>query len=421
MVVAEVALSLVLLAGAGLMIKSMHQMLTLDAGFTGDRVLTLQLNLPTQKYMGRGPNGRLSPLLMDKAQTFFDELTARTRALPGAEFVGAINGIPLIGEVWGKNVTLLDRPLPADLSGLPPIQYRVVVGDYFRAMGVRILNGRAFTDRDTRDAPTVAIINRAMAKRDYPNSDPIGKLITVNPPLELLPKKMVEESIRSGNLPPNYTPPKFEIVGVADDARYGGITTPAAPVVYVPYAQGAEGTTSLFLVARITGNPLSLVAPIRQIVAELDRDQPVAGVATMDSRLATSVARPRLQTTVFSVFALMAILLAAVGIYGVMSYSVSQRAKEIGIRLALGSSRRDVLMLVFRNGFVLVATGIVLGLAAALSLARVMRTMVFQVRTTDPTVFAAIAMLLLATAAFAAWIPARRAARLDPIATLRAD
>ena len=421
MVVAEVALSLVLLAGAGLMLKSMHQMLTLDAGFTGDRVLTLQLNLPAQKYMGRGPNGRLSPLLMEKAETFFDQVTARTRALPGAELVGAINGIPLIGEVWGKNVTLLDRPLPADLSGLPPIQYRIVVGDYFRAMGVRILNGRAFTDRDAKDAPKVAIINRAMAKRDYPDSDPIGKLITVNPPLELLPKKLVEDSIRSGNVPPNYAPPKFEIVGVADDARYGGITTPAAPVVYVPYAQGAEGATSLFLVARTTGDPLSLVGPIRRIVAELDPDQPVAGVATMDSRLTTSVARPRLQTIVFSVFALIAILLAAVGIYGVMSYSVSQRAKEIGIRLALGSSRREVLMLVFRNGFVLVATGIVLGLAAALSLARVMRTMVFQVRTTDPIVFATIAMLLLATAAVAAWIPARRAARLDPIATLRMD
>ena len=421
MVVAEVALTLVLLVGAGLMIKSMHRMLTLDAGFTGDRVLTLQLNLPPQKYIGRGPNGRPSPLLMDKAQMFFDEVTARTRALPGAEFVGAINGIPLIGEVWGKNVTLLDRPLPADLSGLPPIQYRVVVGDYFRAMGVRILSGRAFTDRDAGDAPKVAIINHAMAKRDYSNSDPVGKLITVNPPLELLPKKMVEDAIRNGNVPPNYAPAKFEIVGVADDARYGGITMPAVPVVYVPYAQGAEGTTSLYLVARATANPLSLVGPIRQIVAELDRDQPVAGVATMDSRLATSVARPRLQTTVFSVFALVAILLAAVGIYGVMSYSVSQRAKEIGIRLALGSSRHDVLMLVFRNGFVLVGTGVVLGLAAAVSLARVMRTMVFQVSTTDPIVFGAIAMFLLATAAFAAWIPATRAARLDPIATLRAD
>src|SRR4029450_5295032 len=126
-------------------------------------------------------------------------------------------------------------------------------------MGVRILNGRAFTDRDAKDAPKVAIINRAMVKRDYPSSDPIGKLITVNPPLELLPKKIVEESIRSGNVPPNYAPPKFEIVGVADDARYGGITTPAAPVVYVPYAQGAEGATNLFLVARTVGDPLALV------------------------------------------------------------------------------------------------------------------------------------------------------------------
>jgi putative ABC transport system permease protein len=420
LVVAEVALSLVLLAGAGLMIKSMHAMLTLDAGFNGDRVLTAMVSLPPQKYMGRGPNGRPSPARMERAEAFYGELTARTRALPGAEYVGAINGIPLIGEVWGKTVTLLDRPLPAGLSGLPPIQYRVVVGDYFRAMGIRILNGRVFTERDTRDAPKVAIVNRAMAKRDYPDSDPIGKLITVDPPTELLPKKMVEDAIRAG-APADYSPPKFQIVGVADDARYGGITTPAVPVVYVPYAQGAQGTTNLYLVARTVGDPVALVGPIRQIVSELDRDQPIANVATMDARMDTAVARPRLQTTVFSVFALVAILLAVVGIYGVMSYSVSQRAKEIGIRLALGSSRRDVVMLVFRSGFVLVAAGIVLGLAAALTLARVMRTMVFQVSTADPLVFGAIAMLLLATAACAAWIPARRAGRLDPLVTLRAE
>jgi len=418
MVVAEVALSLVLLAGAGLMIKSMHAMLTLDAGFNGDRVLTAMVNLPVQKYMGRGPNGRPSPRRMERAEAFYDELMARTRALPGATYVGAINGIPLIGEVWGKTVTLLDRPLPADLSGLPTIQYRVVAGDYFRAMGIRVLNGRAFTDRDTGDAPKVAIVNHAMAKRDYPDSDPIGKLITVDPPPELLPKKMVEDAIRAGA---PASPPKFQIVGVADDARYGGITTPAVPVVYVPYAQGAQGTTNLYLVARTVGDPLTLVGPIRQIVSELDRDLPIANVATMDARMDTAVARPRLQTTVFSVFALVAILLAVVGIYGVMSYSVSQRAKEIGIRLALGSSRGDVVALVFRNGLVLVAAGIVLGLAAALALARVMRTMVFQVSTTDPLVFGAIAMLLLATAACAAWIPARRAALLDPLVTLRAE
>ncbi|MGH9387008.1 MAG: ABC transporter permease [Vicinamibacterales bacterium] len=422
MVIAEVALSLVLLAGAGLMLKSMRQMLTLDAGFVSDRVLTMQLNLPPQKYIDRELTRQFSPLAMAKAQMFFDELTTRTRALPGAEWVGAINGIPVIGEVWGKNVTLLDRPLPADLSGLSPIQYRTVVGDYFRAMGIRMVNGRAFTDRDnTTEAPKVAIINRAMVKRDYPNADPIGKLITVNPPRELLPKKMVEDAIRNGNLPPNYSPPKFEIVGVADDARYGGITTPAVPVVYVPYAQGAEGGTSMYLVVRGAGDPLSVVAPIRQIVAELDRDQPVAGIETMDARVATSVARPRLQTTVFAVFAIVAILLAAVGIYGVMSYSVSQRAKEIGIRLALGSSRRDVFSLVFRNGFALVTIGVGIGLAAALALARVIRTLLFQVSTTDPLVFASIALVLFVTAGVAAWVPARRAARLDPIATLRAE
>jgi putative ABC transport system permease protein len=420
LVVAEVGLSLVLLAGAGLMIKSMHAMLTLDAGFNGERVLTAMVILPPQKYMGRGPNGRPSPRRMERAEAFYDELTARTRALPGMEHVGAINGVPLIGDVWGKTVTLLDRPLPADLSGLPPIQYRVVVGDYFRAMGIRIVNGRAFTERDTRNAPKVAIVNRAMARRDYPDSDPIGKLITVDPPTKLLPKTMVEDAIRAG-APADYSPPKFQIVGVADDARYGGITTPAVPVVYVPYAQGAQGATNLYLVARTVGDPLALVGPIRQIVSELDRDLPIANVATMDARMDTAVARPRLQTIVFSVFALVAILLAAVGIYGVMSYSVSQRAKEIGIRLALGSSRRDVVALVFRNGFVLVAAGIVLGLAAALALARVMRTMVFQVSTTDPMVFGAIALLLLATAACAAWIPARRAARLDPLVTLRAE
>jgi putative ABC transport system permease protein len=404
------------------MLKSMHQMLTLDAGFVSDRVLTMQLTLPPQKYIDRELVRQFNPLAMAKAEMFFNELTTRTRALPGAESVGAINGIPVIGEVWGKNVTLLDRPLPQEFSGLSPIQYRTVVGDYFQAMGIRIMNGRAFTDRDNRpDAPKVAIINRAMARRDYPGADPIGKLITVNPPPQLFPKKMLEDAIRAGNLPPNYSPPAFAIVGVADDARYGGMTTAAVPVVYVPYAQGAEGGTSLYLVVRASADPMSLVAPIRQIVAELDRDQPVAGIETMDSRVAASVARPRLQTTVFAVFALVAVLLAAVGIYGVMSYSVSQRAKEIGIRLALGSSRRDVVSLMFRNGFALVTTGVGIGLTAALALARVMRTLVFQVSTTDPVVFGSIALVLVAVATIAAWVPARRAARLDPISTLRAE
>jgi putative ABC transport system permease protein len=421
MVVAEVALSLVLLAGAGLMLKSMYQMLTLDAGFVSDRVLTMQLSLPPQKYIDEKLMRPFNPLAVTRARMFFEELTARTRALPGTESVGAISSIPTAGEVWGKMVTLFDRPLPAGPGGLPTIQFRIVVGDYFRAMGIRLGSGRAFTDRDSTDAPKVAIINRAMARRDYPEADPIGRLISVNPPLELMPKRIAEELIRSRNLPPNYSPPRYEIVGVADDVRYGDVTTPAVPVVYIPYVQGSEGLTSMYLVVRASSDPLSLVAPIRQIVTELDPDQPIANVATMDARVSRSMARPRLQTAVLSAFATVAILLAAIGIYGVMSYSVSQRAREIGIRLALGSSQRDVLSLVFRRGFMLVAAGVVIGLAAALALARVMRTLVFQVATTDPLVFASIAFVLFVTAGAAAWIPARRAARLDPIATLRAE
>jgi putative ABC transport system permease protein len=421
MVVVQVALSLVLLAGAGLMIKSVYQVLNVDAGFVSDRVLTLQISLPPRKYIDSGLAREFRGQAFARVVAFFTQLAERTQAVPGVQSVGAINGLPLMGEIWGKNVTLYDRPLPADMSGLKPIQYRVVAGDYFRAMGIRILSGRSFTDRDTLAAPRVAIINRAMATRDWPDQDPIGKIISVNPPVELLPRKMVEDAQRNGTLPRDYRPDLFTIVGVAEDTHYSGLTTAAVPLVYAPLAQGAEGTTNMFLVVRAQGDPLSLVAPIREQIKELDPEQPVSNIQTMDSRIATSVARPRLQTTVLGVFALVAILLAAVGIYGVMSYAVSQRAKEIGIRLALGAARGEVRALILRGGLVMVATGMVVGLGAAFLLSRVLRTLLFEVSTADPMVFAVVALLLVVTAGLAALIPARRAARMDPIATLRAE
>ncbi|HYC58016.1 MAG TPA: ABC transporter permease [Thermoanaerobaculia bacterium] len=415
MIVAEIALSLVLLAGAGLMVKSLRQLLHVDFGFESADVLTMQINLPQQKYVNLEQHRQFDAQAYRKAVRFYDDLIERVRSLPGTEAAGAINGLPLMGDVWAKNAALLDRPLPPDIQGLSPIQYRVVAGDYFRALGIRVLRGRAFNDRDTQDAPKVAIISQAMARRHWPDQDPLGKLISVNPPLSMLPP----ESFAA--VSPGYEPGKFTIVGVAADVRYGSPDAEAVPLVYVPYSQGSEGEMSMYLAVRSFTDPGTLASAIRGQVAAIDPDQPIAAIQTMDARMSAAVARPRLQANVLTAFAVSAILLAAIGIYGVMSYGVSQRAKEIGIRIALGAAGRDVVGLVLRQGLSMTVVGVAIGLIAALPLAQLLRSLLFDVSPADPTVFVAIVVLLLATALVAAWIPARRAARLDPASTLRSD
>jgi putative ABC transport system permease protein len=324
-----------------------------------------------------------------------------------------------MGEIWGKFLTLYDRPFPSGMRGLGSMQYRVVAGDYFRTMGIRIVSGRAFTDADTARSPKVAIVNRQLVRRDWPGQDPLGKIISVNPPLALLPKAVVEERIRAGRLSENYQPDKFTIVGVADDVLYGGLHNSALPLVYVPYAQGSEGETDMYLAVRSDGNPLALVGAIREQIAQLDRDQPIANVQTMEARVSASVAQRRMQMNVLGLFAAMAALLAAIGIYGVMSYAVTQRAREIGVRLALGAARRDVVALVLRQGLAMVAVGVVLGFIGALLLTRILRTLLFNVSPTDPLVFGGIVLLLALTSWIATYVPARRAAGLDPLVTLR--
>jgi putative ABC transport system permease protein len=421
LVAAEVALTLVLLAGAGLMIRSMYELLHVPAGFDAGGVLTLQINLPPQKYVDRELDRQASPLAGQKATAFFTAAVDRFRSLPGVTAVGAINGLPLAGEVWGKYLTLWDRPLPKDVSGLPSMQFRVVAGDYFKALGIRMIAGRSFTDADTVHTPKVAIINQELASRFWSGGDPLGKLLSVNPPLSLLPKSVVEEARRAGNIPPGYEPERYTIVGVADDVRYGRLETIAAPLVYVPHAQGSEGTTNMFFVVRTGGDPLALAGAVRHQVAQIDPDQPVASVQTMAARVGSSVAQRRLQMNVLGLFAAMAVLIAIVGIYGVMSYAVAQRAREIGIRLALGAARRDVVAVVMGQGMGMVAAGIVVGLAASLALTGVLRSLLFGVSPTDPLVFTAITMLLVSTAAIATYVPARRAARLDPLEMLRSE
>ena len=421
LVVSEVALSLILLAGAGLLIRSMYELLHVASGFSAEGVLTMQLNLPGQKYVDRGLDRQASPRAYDRAVAFFDEAIARVRTLPRVQAVGAINGLPLQGEIWGKAVTMYDRPLPAGVGDLPSIQYRVVAGDYFAAFGVRILRGRGFTDRDDARAPKVAIINQELARRQWAGADPLGKVISVNPPLQLLPKSIVEKAVRAGTIPADYQPERFTIVGVADDVRYGALDTVAAPLVYVPYSQGSEGTTNMFLAVRSDGDPIALAAPIREQIAAIDRDQPVASLQPMTARVAASVAQRCMQMNVLAMFAGMAVLLAAIGLYGVMSYSVTERSREMGIRLALGAPRRDVLSLVLFQGMRIVAAGVTVGLAGSLLLTKLLRTLLFQVSPGDPLVHATIVVLLVGVALVATFLPARRAAALDPYITLKAD
>ena len=421
LVVTEVALSLVLLAGAGLMVKSVYRLLHVNAGFETDHVLTMQINLPPAKYVDLALDRRLSPLAYERSVRFFTDVIDRARSVPGVRAAGAINGLPLMGEVWGKNIVFYDRPLPHDLSGLPPIQYRVVAGDYFRALGIRLRSGRAFTDRDTRDAPKVAIVNRELVRRYWNDEDPVGKIISVNPPLQVLPKSVIDEAIRAGSLPPNYEPDRFTVVGVADDVLYGGLSRSALPLVYAPYAQASEGNTNMFLTVQAEGEPLSVAGAIREQIRQVDRDQPVANIQTMEARVAASVSQPRVQMNVLAAFAALAILLAAVGIYGVMSYAVTQRTREIGIRMALGAGRREVLRLVLRQGFMMVTVGVLLGVTGALMLTRVLRTLLFGVSATDPGVFTAIVALLSLTACVATYVPAWRATRVDPLVALRIE
>jgi predicted permease len=419
LVAAEVAMSLVLLVGAGLMVKSMYRLLHVDAGFEPAGVLTMQINLPPQKYVDQRLDRQLSPLAYERSVRFFADVVDRARSVPGIRAVGAINGLPLMGEIWGKNLTFYDRPLPNDVSGLPPIQYRVVAGDYFRALGIRIRSGRAFTDRDTRQAPKVAIVNQELVRRYWNGQDPIGKIISVNPPLQVLPKSVIEEARRAGSLPDGYEPDRFTVIGVADDVLYAGLSRSPLPLVYAPYAQGSEGTTNMFLTVKTDGEPLAVAGAIREQIRQVDRDQPVASIQTLDARISASVAQPRMQMMVLGVFAALAVLLAAIGIYGIMSYAVTQRTREIGIRIALGAAQRDVVALVLRQGFMMNAVGVAVGVAGARLVTRVLRTLLFDVSTTDPMVFGAIVLLLTMTAWLATYLPARRAAKVDPLVTLR--
>jgi putative ABC transport system permease protein len=385
LVVAEVAMSLVLLMGAGLLVQSFLRLLNVSPGFNPERVMTLDLVMGRKTY----PDAA-------RQTVFLQNLLQRASALPGVEAVGTVNPLPLNGNFDAYTFELPGRA-PAAPGAEPAADRRIVSSDYFRAMSIPVRKGRFFSERDAADAPAVVVINETFARRFFADTEPLGQRIAFTDA-------------------PNA--PVREVVGVVADVRHAGLDAPAGLEYYVPYAQSPVARVTL--VARTTSSdPASIVPALRGLIREADKDLPLWNVRTMNSLLSESVARHRFNTTLLGLFALVALLLASLGIYGVMSYSVTQRTHEIGVRLALGAQPADVLKMVLRQGMALVALGIALGLVCSYALTRSMTSLLYGVSATDPSTFALISLVLLVVAFAANYIPARRATKVDPMVALR--
>jgi putative ABC transport system permease protein len=390
LVVAEVALSLVLLIGAGLMMRSFMRLQHTSPGLNPDNLLTLRLDLPAAKYN-----------LREKRYAFYKELLERIRALPGVEAASAVNRAPLAGGYWGQFLTVEGFPV-FSVGQAPVINHCVIMPNYFRTMGIPILMGRDFTDADTRDSMKVTIIDERLAREYWPNESPLGKRVRFGAPED--------------------NEPWHTIVGVVGDVKNEslneGLSLTRRKTVYLPQAEIALDDLTLGVRA---ANPEKLTPAIRGQVKAIDPDQPIIAVRTMNEIISRSVWQPRLYTILFGVFAAVALALASVGVYGVLAYSVSERTREIGIRVALGAQRRDVLKLVVAQGMKLTLIGAVIGLGASLALTRLMQGLLFEVSATDPLTFTGLAAFLSVVAMMACYIPARRATKVDPMIALRCE
>jgi putative ABC transport system permease protein len=386
LVVAEIGLSLVLLVGAGLMVRSFLRLQAVDPGFDAGNLLTLRVMLPESKYPQDG-----------RKVEFFRQAAERIRALPGVRSASAVSALPFADLGAATGFTVEGRP-PLPPGDRLSTDVRVVDENYFRTMNIPVVAGRTFTEQEAVEDRKVAVVNETMARRHFPGEDPVGKRILVNMSSELTPT---------------------EIIGVVGDARYDKLEGELKPMVY--WTPPRLTYSSMTFVVRTVGDPGALgPSAVREIQA-VDKEQPVSDVRTMEIWLAESTARTRFGTLLLGAFACAALLLAAVGIYGVISYSVAQRRNEIGIRMALGAQGRDVLRLVVGQGMRLVLAGVGLGLLGALALTRVMSGLLYGVAATDPATFAANALLLTAVSLVACYIPARRATRVDPLTALRRE
>jgi len=398
LVVTEVALALALLIGAGLMIRSFSRLQHVEPGFDPQNVLTFDLNLPESKYQ------------RPQAAQFYERLLERLAAAPGVIAAGAVEYLPLSGLDSNTGLLIEGRPIPAPGERIFA-HYRVVTADYFRAMGMRLRQGRAFTAADNDKAPRVAVINETMARRYWPGENPIGKRAALDfEAMRFYPDRAPDFDLALG---------LREIVGVVADVKHTGLAGETVPEFYAPLAQ--RPARNMTLVVRAAADPAGLLGVARNEVLALDKDQPIANASTMSEWLAASVAQPRFNFLLMTVFAAVALLLAALGIYGVMAWTVAQRTQEIGIRMALGAQTSDVLKLIIKRGMTLTLAGVAIGLIASLALTRLMETLLFDVSATDPLTFSLIALLLTAVAMLACYIPARRATNLDPMIALKCE
>ena len=379
LITSEVALTLVLLIAAGLMIKSFSKLMKVDPGFASHGLLVFDIGLPANTDDARNLN-------------FYQQVVERVRALPGVERVGAVSRLPFSGGNSNRSFNLQgsDKSYDADI--------RISTPDYFRTMGIPLLRGRVFNEQDAKDSTRVCVINEAAARLLFPNDDPIGKYIT----------KFGQD---------NET---LQIVGVIGNLRHLALDTPPRPELYQPLGQG-KWPRMFITVRSMAGNPLALLPSVKNAVASVDRTVALGSVRTMEDTVARSLLKRKFTMTLLTIFAGMAVALASIGLYGVMSYSVSQRTREIGIRMALGAQRADVLRLVVRQGMLLTTIGVAFGLLGSIGLTRLISSLLFGVSATDLTTFSAVSTLLLAIALFACWLPARRASGVDPMVALRTE
>ena len=403
LIVAEVSLSLVLLVGAGLLLRSLGRIHSVDVGFNRENLLVVPMQLPESRYGSGG-----------QATTFYEDAVERIRNLPSVAEVAASTSVPFAG---GNGMPLvIEGRTYTELNQLESVQFALVTADYFRAQGLRLTSGRVFDATDRAGTLPVIILNEAAVKKFLPNGNPLGQRVMLGAPDNL---------ITPGMLPPGFD--KFQwttVVGVVQSARQFGLQNAAPPAAYIPVRQGwdyAPLRRNMSLLVRTKGEPLQAVPALRGLLKALDHDLPVERIVTMDMLIGDSLQSNRFNTVLLGLFAGVALLLAVVGIYGVVTWNVTQRTKEIGVRLALGADRANVLRLVIGQSMRVVLLGVFLGVLGSLAVARAVQSLLFGISAFDPLTFAGVVALLATAALVACWLPARRATKVDPMVALRAE